>query len=367
MQIRELILEDFDKQHLFDAVKDFLPIAMKELNLSSLPKVIPCTHVPDKKQPTFGKYVNGKKVIYLAIQDRHIIDILRTLAHELVHYKQDLDDRLDKHSGETGSPIENEAHEIAGIIMRHFNKRHSHYFNISAVTLSEALSRRDFLLGLSGASLGLGAAKLGRVMTPEPEVKEPILSEPPKPIEKPREPPKKEEPPMTDAERLEKILKDEAEKQGIKGVELVQLLAQAAHETMGYTRLEELGKRSYFRRYDPYHYPGRARRLGNTKPGDGERYKGRGFLQITGRYNYRKAGEAINQPLEEKPELLKNPEIAAQASVWYWKERVQPRVQNFHDVKKSTRPINPGLQGLPSRKKEFDIRIAQGDETTKSI
>lgn len=365
MQIREVILEDFKKQDLVNAIEDFLPVAMTILKLKSLPKVIPCTHVPDKTQPTFGKYVHNKKVIYLAIKDRHIVDILRTFAHELVHYKQDIDGRLDKHSGETGSPIENEAHEIAGIIMRNFNKKHSHYFNISAVTLNE-VTRRDMLTGLLGLGLGAAGAGVGRMLTPEPPKQTQKIEPVPTPSVPEKPEPPKEEPPMTDEERLENILKQEAEKQGITGVELVQLLAQAAHETMGYTRLEELGKRSYFRRYDPYHYPTRARRLGNTKRGDGERYKGRGFLQITGRYNYRIVGEAIGEPLEEKPELLLNPEIAAKASVWYWKERVQPRVQNFHDVKKSTKPINPGLKGLRNRQDQFDIRIAQGDETSKS-
>ena len=71
--------------------------------------------------------------IYLGIEERHPLDVIRTLAHELVHFKQGMEHRLDDTSGNTGSPIENEAHEVAGIIMRNFNKRHPEYFKLSAV------------------------------------------------------------------------------------------------------------------------------------------------------------------------------------------------------------------------------------------
>jgi Zn-dependent peptidase ImmA (M78 family) len=79
-------------------------------------------------QATFGRYVQEENVIYLGIADRHPVDILRTLAHELVHAKQDMEGKLYNGAGETGSPIENEAHMIAGIIMRHFNKKFPKFF-----------------------------------------------------------------------------------------------------------------------------------------------------------------------------------------------------------------------------------------------
>jgi Zn-dependent peptidase ImmA (M78 family) len=49
-------------------------------------------------------------------------DILRTLAHELVHRKQDEDGRIDYESGETGSDIENEANAQAGVLLRDYGK-----------------------------------------------------------------------------------------------------------------------------------------------------------------------------------------------------------------------------------------------------
>jgi hypothetical protein len=66
--------------------------------------------------------------------NRHPNDILRTIAHELTHYKQDTEHQLDSESGRTGSPIENEAHATAGIVMRHFNKQYPEYLNSKPIT-----------------------------------------------------------------------------------------------------------------------------------------------------------------------------------------------------------------------------------------
>ena len=85
--------------------------------------------INDDNQPTFGRFNNETLTIDLGMANRHPIDILRTLAHELVHFRQYLKGQLNPNSGETGNPEENEAHEIAGVIMRHFNKAHRHYFN----------------------------------------------------------------------------------------------------------------------------------------------------------------------------------------------------------------------------------------------
>lgn len=103
----------------------FFPIAMSELKLDKLPKIKLQKNVEvHGGQATFGRFVPEEMTIYLALEDRHPIDIIRTLAHELVHFKQKLQGHLGKHSGRTGSPQENEAHVKAGIIMRHFNKKY---------------------------------------------------------------------------------------------------------------------------------------------------------------------------------------------------------------------------------------------------
>jgi len=153
----------------------------------------------------------------------------------------------------------------------------------------------------------------------------------------------------------EALLKQAARSAGIKDAELAAFLSQMAHETMNFRRMEEVGGADTFRKYDPKYAPRKAKILGNTKAGDGERYKGRGFIQLTGRYNYKRAGEALGIPLEKNPELAADPEIAAQVAIWFWKLRVQPRVDNFKDVKAVTKPINPSLNGLADRKDKFQI------------
>ena len=128
---------------LIQAFRDFFPIAMKELGLEKLPKIHLEKIVNDTEQPTFGRFENEAEVIYLGISGRHPLDILRTLAHELVHYKQHVNGELNDQSGETGSPEENEAHIVAGVIMRQFNKQHSQYFKDTAVSISEARSNPE--------------------------------------------------------------------------------------------------------------------------------------------------------------------------------------------------------------------------------
>jgi hypothetical protein len=72
-------------------------------------------------------YSPDDNMLAVALSNRHPVDILRTVAHELVHFKQNMNGELNPDSGETGSPHENQAHEIAGVIMRHFNKRYPEY------------------------------------------------------------------------------------------------------------------------------------------------------------------------------------------------------------------------------------------------
>jgi hypothetical protein len=82
----------------------------------------------------FRKYENNEKTLYVALMNRNPNDILRTIAHELTHYKQDTEHELVPDSGRTGSPHENEAHAIAGIVMRHFNKKYPEYLSGKPIT-----------------------------------------------------------------------------------------------------------------------------------------------------------------------------------------------------------------------------------------
>jgi putative chitinase len=158
----------------------------------------------------------------------------------------------------------------------------------------------------------------------------------------------------------EVILKKAAQKAGIEGQELAAFLSQCAHETMDFKHMKEIGGSLDFKKYDPKFAPKKAKALGNTKPGDGAKYKGRGYIQLTGKYNYTKAGEALGLPLAEKPQLVEKPEVAAKVAVWFWKERVSNKAISYDNVKDVTKGINPGLKHLDQRSdklKSFQVAM----------
>merc|ERR1711871_544141 len=131
---------------------------------------------------------------------------------------------------------------------------------------------------------------------------------------------------------------------GIRGSELRQFMAQCAHECAHFNTMEEYASGAA--------YEGR-RDLGNTQPGDGRRYKGRGYIQLTGRANYRTFGRALGLDLEGNPNLALQPAVAAKVALKYWKDRVRPRVSNFCNTRDATYYINGGSNGLSDRENYF--------------
>jgi putative chitinase len=120
-------------------------------------------------------------------------------------------------------------------------------------------------------------------------------------------------------------------------------LAQACHETAGFATLEEYGGAKWFARYD-----GRED-LGNTEPGDGARYHGRGIFMLTGRANYRQFGWKINADLEKHPERAAEPALSVRIALEYWKDRGLNALADKRDFLEVTRRINGGWNGLDHR------------------
>jgi|688.fasta_scaffold356263_2 hypothetical protein len=123
-----------------DLVKEFMRHVMKELKLDSLPTI----RFSDDSQEaiqnrSWGGYMPGEQSIQIVIAKRHPADIFRTLAHELVHYKQDITGRLQPGDGKTGSDIENEANSRAAIIMRNFAQAKPNLFEHLVTELSYGL------------------------------------------------------------------------------------------------------------------------------------------------------------------------------------------------------------------------------------
>jgi len=127
------------------------------------------------------------------------------------------------------------------------------------------------------------------------------------------------------------------------------LMAQIAHETAQMSISTEKGPDSYFDRYE-----GR-KDLGNTQPGDGRRFRGRGWIQLTGRYNYTKAGQALGIDLANKPQLAADENTAMDIAIWYFEDRVMNRISNPQNIKGITKAVNGGFNGYQDRRQYFNI------------
>ncbi len=100
---------------------------------------------------------------------------------------------------------------------------------------------------------------------------------------------------------------------------------------------------------------GNRKTLGNVHPGDGFRFRGRGIVQLTGRSNYRQAGQAIGIDLEASPDKAAELEVAVKAALWFWQSRNISSPAQKGDVEKVTRLINGGTIGLAERVKEYEV------------
>lgn len=116
----------------------------------------------------------------------------------------------------------------------------------------------------------------------------------------------------------------------------------------------ETGECRYLRELDDgARYEGRAD-LGNKRPGDGPRYKGRGAIQLTGRDNYRAFGRMLGLDLEGHPELVERIDIAFRVAGAYWVAHRLNHLADVGDIKGITRRINGGLTALEARRRYTD-------------
>ena len=147
----------------------------------------------------------------------------------------------------------------------------------------------------------------------------------------------------------EKILAKAAQAAGIKGVELAAFMSQMAHESENFSDMVE--DKPNVKKYL------KIKSLGNKDMNDAKRFIGRGFIQITGRWNYAHYGKKIGMDLTSswsKAHQASDPEVAAKIAIAYWKDRVQSNVKDFTDVAAVTKKINPGMHGLESRENKFN-------------
>jgi putative chitinase len=129
---------------------------------------------------------------------------------------------------------------------------------------------------------------------------------------------------------------------------MAHFLAQIAHESGDLRYVEELGSGAQ--------YEGRAD-LGNRRPGDGRRFKGRGLIQLTGRANYARYGAARRCDFTTAAgarALATDPELAVDVACWFWHDRGLNAVADTDDLAAVTRMINGGVVGLAQRRAKLD-------------
>jgi len=181
----------------------------------------------------------------------------------------------------------------------------------------------------------------------------------------------------------EQALYDYAISQGIVGEELASFMAQTAHESTGFSKVKESGlsKKNIQDILDgnaPKIDPTGKVRLrfiedgitassgavaannsryrdgvgaGNRdySSGDGSKFAGKGYIQVTGRSNYKKLGETMGVDLVNNPDLLLDRDFARKASVQWWKDNVRPKKPNYADTRAVTKIVNGVYTGLEDR------------------
>jgi putative chitinase len=119
-------------------------------------------------------------------------------------------------------------------------------------------------------------------------------------------------------------------------------LAQVIHESSCFYYTTEIASgKDYEGRID----------LGNTEPGDGVKFKGRGILQITGRTNYTAISNDFNVPFVDDPELLAQYPYCVLSAGWFWDKHNLNRYADQDNITLITRKINGGLNGIMDRER----------------
>ena len=141
----------------------------------------------------------------------------------------------------------------------------------------------------------------------------------------------------------------------ITRLRMAAFIAQIGHESGQLLYVRELGSNQYLSKYDTGTL---AKRLGNTPEadGDGQKYRGRGLIQITGRANYAACSEALfsDARLLNTPELLETPVYAALSAGWFWQRAGLNSLADKGDFLTITKRINGGTNGLADREALYE-------------
>ena len=126
---------------------------------------------------------------------------------------------------------------------------------------------------------------------------------------------------------------------------IAHFMAQIEHESGGFKFLTELGGKKYFEKHE-----GR-KDLGNTVIGDGFKFRGRGYIQVTGRANYTVLSKDVRIDFLNNPDSLSEEANAMISALWYWGKHKLNELADLDNIETITKRINGGFNGLTERKK----------------
>lgn len=138
-------------------------------------------------------------------------------------------------------------------------------------------------------------------------------------------------------------------------IERAAFMARIEHETGGFRYMKELGGPNYFERYD-----GRQD-LGNINPGDGYKFRGRGYIQLTGRKNYTYFSPLVGVDLVENPDIAADEEVAARIAVMFWNRaktkdgRTIAQAAREGDIDAVVRGVNGGVNGMQETLELYEV------------
>jgi len=122
-RVNRLNEEILPKEKKNEVINNFIEFVKKEIGMNDVPEIeISYDNKIAQDMRSFGKYTPENNELLIVATNRNLADILRTIAHELIHHKQFSDGKITHNSNDTGSDVENEANSLAGIIMRKFAK-----------------------------------------------------------------------------------------------------------------------------------------------------------------------------------------------------------------------------------------------------
>jgi predicted RNA binding protein YcfA (HicA-like mRNA interferase family) len=136
------IREEMSRKDFSNHLNSFIDFCCDKLSIKDKPTLKFKEPADQGEQPSFAAYAPGAREVYVMSKNRHPMDIFRSVAHELVHHKQNEDGRIGKDiakEGATGSDIENEANSRAGELMRWYGKANPAAFSMSYVTENKAI------------------------------------------------------------------------------------------------------------------------------------------------------------------------------------------------------------------------------------